>query len=61
MTDTDRRTFVTGAALAGVAAAVPAAAQTGGGAAAPTSAAAAAHPKPPFRCSASPGPALRPR
>lgn len=57
MTDTDRRTFVTGAALAGVAAAVPAAAQNGG-AAAPTSPAAAAHPKPPFPVQRQPWPGL---
>ena len=44
MTDTDRRTFVTGAALAAGVAAAPAIAQ--GGAKAPTTAQAAAYPKP---------------
>ncbi|RZM09848.1 MAG: NAD(P)-dependent oxidoreductase, partial [Sphingomonas sp.] len=47
MTDTDRRTFVTGAALAAsVAVAAPAVAQGGEGAAAPTTPAAARYPKP---------------
>lgn len=55
MTDTDRRTFVAGAALAGVAAsAAPAAAQ----ATKPTTAAAAAYPKPPFPVQRQPWPGL---
>ena len=59
MTDTDRRTFVTGAALAaGVAAAAPAVAQGGEGAAAPTTPAAARYPKPPFPVQRQPWPGL---
>ena len=54
MTDTDRRTFVTGAALAGVAAAVPAAAQNGGAAPAGP----VAHPRPPFPVQRQPWPGL---
>jgi NAD(P)-dependent dehydrogenase (short-subunit alcohol dehydrogenase family) len=59
MTDTDRRTFVTGAALAAsVAAAAPAVAQGGEGAAAPTTPAAARYPKPPFPVQRQPWPGL---
>lgn len=59
MTDTDRRTFVTGAALAaGVAAAAPAVAQGGQGAAAPTTPTAARYPKPPFPVQRQPWPGL---
>ena len=59
MTDTDRRTFVTGAALAAsVAAAAPAVAQVGEGAAAPTTPAAARYPKPPFPVQRQPWPGL---
>ncbi len=55
MTDTDRRTFVAGAALAGVAAsAAPAVAQG----TQPTTAAAAAYPKPPFPVQRQPWPGL---
>ncbi|MEN2748313.1 SDR family oxidoreductase [Sphingomonas sp. T9W2] len=55
MTETDRRTFVAGAALAGVAAgAAPAAAQG----TKPTTAAAAAYPKPPFPVQRQPWPGL---
>ncbi len=56
MTDTDRRTFVTGAALAAGVAAAPAIAQ--GGAKAPTTARAAAYPKPPFPVQRQPWPGL---
>ncbi|KQR80889.1 SDR family oxidoreductase [Sphingomonas sp. Leaf343] len=56
MTDTDRRTFVTGAALAAGVAAAPAIAQ--GGAKAPTTAQAAAYPKPPFPVQRQPWPGL---
>ncbi len=56
MTDTDRRTFVTGAALAaGVAAAAPAIAQ---GAKPATTPQAAAYPKPPFPAQRQPWPGL---
>ncbi len=58
MTDTDRRTFVTGVALTGVAAAAAPAAAQGGGAAAPTTAAAGAYPKPPFPVQRQPWPGL---
>jgi len=59
MTDTDRRTFVTGAALAAsVAAAAPAVAQGSEGAAAPTTPAAARYPKPPFPVQRQPWPGL---
>jgi len=59
MTDTDRRTFVTGAALAAsVAAAAPAVAQGSEGAAAPTTQAAARYPKPPFPVQRQPWPGL---
>ena len=59
MTDTDRRTFVTGAALAAsVAAAAPAVAQGGEGAAAPTTPAAARYPKPPLPVQRQPWPGL---
>ncbi|KQN91728.1 NAD(P)-dependent oxidoreductase [Sphingomonas sp. Leaf67] len=55
MTDTDRRTFVAGAALAGVAAsAAPAVAQG----TQPTTAAPAAYPKPPFPVQRQPWPGL---
>lgn len=55
MTETDRRTFVAGAALAGVAAsAAPAMAQG----AKPTTTAAAAYPKPPFPVQRQPWPGL---
>ncbi len=56
MTDTDRRTFVTGAALAAGVAAAPAIAQ--GGVKAPTTAQAAAYPKPPFPVQRQPWPGL---
>ncbi|MGN5373735.1 SDR family oxidoreductase [Sphingomonas hankookensis] len=60
MPDTDRRTFVTGATLAGVAAAVPASAQ-GGSSAGPAGAVAAAHPRPPFAVQRQPWPGLASR
>ncbi len=59
MTDTDRRTFVTGAALAaGAAVAAPATAAQGAAAKAATTTAAAAYPKPPFAVQRQPWPGL---
>ena len=59
MTDTDRRTFVTGAALASAAAATaPAAAQGARKPAAPTAPAAADYPTPPFPVQRQPWPGL---
>ena len=59
MTETDRRTFVTGAALvAGAAATTSAAAQESGGPKAPTTPAAASYPKPPFAVQRQPWPGL---
>jgi NAD(P)-dependent dehydrogenase (short-subunit alcohol dehydrogenase family) len=59
MTDTDRRTFVTGAALAATAAVVaPATAAQGSSAKAATTPAAAAYPKPPFAVQRQPWPGL---
>ena len=63
MTDTTRRTFVTGAAItAGAIAATAANAATqSGGSSAATTPAAAAYPKPPTLYNGSPGPVLRQR
>lgn len=59
MTDTNRRTFVTGAALvAGAAVAAPATAAQGAPAKAATTPAAAAYPKPPFAVQRQPWPGL---
>jgi NAD(P)-dependent dehydrogenase (short-subunit alcohol dehydrogenase family) len=60
MPDTDRRTFVTGAALTAGAVAVAdiASAQGGGGAGAATTPAAAAYPKPPYPVQRQPWPGL---
>jgi len=61
MTDTNRRTFVTGAALVAGAAAAganSASAQAGGGVQAATAPAAAAYPKPPFAVQRQPWPGL---
>jgi len=60
MPDTDRRTFVTGAALTAGAIAVAdaASAQAGGGAGAATTPAAAAYPKPPYPVQRQPWPGL---
>ena len=58
MADTDRRTFVAGAALAGAAAAAPAPAQEPKAPGAPTAPRAAAYPKPPFAAQRQPWPGL---
>jgi NAD(P)-dependent dehydrogenase (short-subunit alcohol dehydrogenase family) len=58
MTDTDRRTFVAGAALAAGAAVTPASAQKPKGAGAATTPVAATYPKPPFPVQRQPWPGL---